>query len=291
MADLISGIRCWGWNMSAWPVRVGGSAGGSTQLGQDSESARSWAPFPLRASVTAFFYRRQKTRHFERCMRGDRTGRLCGALIRNTWLNFLRGNSQLLSLWGDKKSGARRSRETQRRLELKRDEMERVKKKKKKEKRKGERKQTGRGDGGVGGERGAIKEGASVPAWAAGLRAPCWDGSASTAPHCLRLHLRPSACLLPFPICVSLSHLDFYHRGNWATHLLEEVEEAVVVVAYIAAECGFTAALLPLIASFWSTKDTPKDGLCLPEKSSSFVVLPVCLSRSLLIASLVSCRC
>lgn len=237
-----------------------------------------WAPFPLRASVAVFFIAGKKTRHFERCTRGDRTGRLCGALIRNTWLNFLRGNSQLLSLWGDKKSWVQpESRDAApARIEVGWNGAG----KKKKKKDKGERKQTGRGDGGVGGERGAIKEGAPVPAWAAGLRAPCWDGSASTAPHCLRLHLCPSACLPPFPICVSLSHLDFYHRGNWAAHLLEEVEEAVVAVAYIAAECGFTAALLPLIASFWSTKDTPKDGLCLPEKSSSFVVLPVCLSVS-----------
>lgn len=75
-----------------------------------------------------------------------------------------------------------------------------------------------------------------------------------------------SACLIP--ICVPLPP-PLSAQGNWQTHLLVVGGSGggSIVVLYITAQCGFMAALLALIAYWWSTKDTPNDG------SAFFVVL------------------
>lgn len=63
------------------------------------------------------------------------------------------------------------------------------------------------------------------------------------------------------------------------------MEGAFALAAYMAAWCGFTAALLPLSAYWRSTKDTPNDVLRLPDSlpalSCFLSVSPGCSSQSL----------
>lgn len=60
-------------------------------LGQDSESAEETRHVTVTVS--------RAKRGIRNAVAGEATtGLLCGALIRNTWLNFLRCNSQLLSV-------------------------------------------------------------------------------------------------------------------------------------------------------------------------------------------------
>lgn len=68
------------------------------------------------------------------------------------------------------------------------------------------------------------------------------------------------ACLPPALLAsVSLSPTFTFTTGvidQLVYWWLEEVEEAVEPVVYITAYCGFTAALLPLIAYWWSKQKT-----------------------------------